>query len=194
MRWFIATVLLCIAVFATGSRKALAASIALALAVLVWILITNSHRVTVPLPPPAVPSAANVPEVVLHATSKANAVAASPIAANQVRVEYLHFDLNYAGGISSVSGRLLNTSSDYTVGAVDYKLRIEDCKGVAVEAQGPPSGCAIVHEQSGSLNVTIPPAQGREVSLEVQHERRDTTPAVLAHPRVSLEIAAVRIN
>jgi hypothetical protein len=194
VRWFLAVLLLCIALYVAGLRKALLMCLALAAAIGGWIAFTATRPITLVSPPQVAAAGATVAEQVLKATHADAAVSASAVPVSQVRLEDLHFDVNAAGAVSSVTARLHNLSENYTIGAVDYRLSLQQCAGPGVNSEPEASRCLTEREQSGALVVTVPPTQSRDVAIEIQRDWGNQSPAAGKVPRIAVEITATHIN
>jgi hypothetical protein len=69
-----------------------------------------------------------------------------------------------AGTIQSVRARLYNDSQQYTLTDYSYYLLVQDCLAAAA---GKPGECTTVYDQRGTVTLTVPPNQARDVEVAI---------------------------
>ena len=174
MLWILVLILVALAILYPKTRSFSFSAIGLVIVAIVVIVVIAKR-------PEPLSIAAGVPPVIAQEpvdferfhVEKMDKV--DPDAKNRIRVEEIRFEQIRAiagaerGSVSTIVARLYNDSATYTLTDYGYYVAVQDCIKTV---------CTTVFDQHGLSAVSVPPTQGRDVTIAIRDGNARIAPPI----------------
>lgn len=190
MLWVATLVSLAIAVVSRKYRKYGLVVVGLtAMTIATVIVLSKRDDIPAPQPPSAPiqrPQRVDFEQLHVDKLDREDPDAKNRIAVSEIRFDQIRpYGDSQPGTIESVRARLYNDSTRFTLTDYAYYLLVQDCVATV---------CTTIYDQRGMASTAVPPAQARDVRIEIRARETGEAPLfkLLGTPKIILSPSGTR--